>query len=426
MSDKYFKQAYSTHMAGDILAAQARYEQILKKNPKHVETRYMLGALLSGTGDLENALVHLKAAANRMPNSPTIQTGLGNVYLKLGKLDHARDCYQRSLALNPQIPETFFNLSVILFQQRQRQKAATYLEKSIRLRSDFPAAFQKLGIIHKESKHFDGSATCFITALERSPDFLNMLHDIGNIYAAHQDYKNAAICYKRIIEIDPGDDSARHAFSALTGETTAVAPPTHVAGLFDGMADNFESHLKQLGYRAPDQCREMLIALVGDQAHFDYAIDLGCGTGLLGMQFRPMATHLTGLDLSKKMIDLARTKGIYDELATCDICQYLEASERRYDLFLSTDVFAYIGDLSGVFEAINAHANSGAYFIFSTEEVAEQDYILRPTGRYAQSRNYIEALAVAHDFSIEGCRATKLRMEGQQQIEGNLFVLKKH
>ena len=425
MHDKHFKQAYSTHMAGDTQAAQVLYEQILKKNPKHVETRYMLGTLLAGAGKFEIALTHLKAAASRMPNSPLIQTSLGNIYLKLGKLDHARDCYQRSLALNPLIPETLFNLSVTLFQQGQRRKAAMYLEKSLRLRSDFPAAYLKLGVIHQELKNFDASAACFIKALERSPGALNTFHDIGNIYAAQQDYANAAICFKRIIEIDPSDDSARHAVAALTGETTAVAPPTHVAGLFDGMADNFESHLKQLGYQVPDLCKEMLIALVGDQVHFDNAIDLGCGTGLLGVQFRPIVTHLTGLDLSGKMIDLARTKGIYDELALCDICQHLEASERRYDLFMSADVFIYLGDLSGVFKAISAHANPGAYFVFSTEEATEQDYVLRPTGRYAQSRNYIEALASAHGFSIEGYQAIKLRKEGQQQIEGNLFVLRK-
>ena len=102
MSDRHFQQAYNKHMAGDMQAARALYERILEKVPKHVDARYMLGTLLAESGELELALTHLKIAASRMPNSPMIITNLGNVYLKLGELDQARECYQRSLQLTQQ------------------------------------------------------------------------------------------------------------------------------------------------------------------------------------------------------------------------------------------------------------------------------------------------------------------------------------
>jgi predicted TPR repeat methyltransferase len=93
-------------------------------------------------------------------------------------------------------------------------------------------------------------------------------------------------------------------------------------------------------------------------------------------------------------------------------------------LFIATDVFIYVGELSDVFSKVRAHAKPGACFVFSTEMELEQDYILRPSGRYAHSRNYIEALADKHGFALAASQTTDLRKEAQQQIIGELYVLK--
>lgn len=424
MADTYFEKAYSKHMAGNRQSARMLYERIIKRNPMHIDATYMLGTLLAESGVLELGLMYLKSAAKLKPDSPMIYSNLGHVYLKLGKLDQARDCYLRSLKLNPQDPGILFNLGTVFHQQGKLEQAASYIENSLEIKPDFPSAYILLSNIYREQNHPDLGAACLIKFLEYVPDSIEVLFELGNILAAHQDYANASIYFKRILEIDPDNGSARHAVAALSGETTATAPRQHVEQIFDDLSESFDGHLAQLGYRAPEILKEMIIALAASQVHFDRAIDLGCGTGLSGLQFRPMVKHLTGLDLSQKMLDVARTKEIYDELSKADICQYLESSQQQYDLFIATDVFVYIGDLSDTFRTISAHARPDACFLFSTEESLEQDFVLRPTGRYAHSRNYIEKLASTHGFAIASSQSINLRMEGQQQIKGGLFALR--
>ena len=424
MGDRHFQQAYEKHMAGNRQSARMLYERIIKKNPGHVDARYMLGTLLAESGVLELGLVHLKSAASRKPDSPMIHTNLGHVYLKLGKIEQAINSYQKSLKLNPHSPEILFNLGVIFYKQEKLGEAAGYLENCLEQNPDFTTAYPLLGKIHRELQHPDLAVACFMKLLEYTPDSIEVLFELGNIFAAHQDYANATIYFKRILDIDPGNDSARHAVAALSGETTAAAPLQHVEQIFDELSENFENHLEQLGYHAPEIFKSMIAALAGNNVHFDHAIDLGCGTGLSGMQFRPMVTHLTGLDLSQKMVDLARAKGIYDELSKDDLCHFLELSQQQFDLFIATDVFPYIGDLSSVFKMVGLHARPDSYFLFSTEMALEQDYILRPTGRYAHSHKYIEAMANTHGFAIAASQSTDLRREGQQPIKGELYVLK--
>ena len=424
MGDKHFQRAYNSHMAGDRAAARAQYEKILMKQPKHVDARYMLGTLLAESGEIELALAHLKSAASRMPHSAMIQTNLGNVYLKLGELDQAGECYKKSLRLDPQVPETLFNLGVIHHRQGRLDEAASCIESSLEIKPSFHEAYMELSKIYREQNHPDLAAACFIKVLAIKPDKIEALFELGNLYAASRNYSSASFYFKRILEIEPGNESARHAVAALSGHTTPTAPRSHVENLFDDLSGSFDSHLEQLGYRTPELLKDMVVTLAGEGVRFDRAIDLGCGTGLSGIQFRPLAAHLTGLDLSQKMVDQARAKGIYDELAKDDVCQYLDSSQHQYDLFIATDVFIYVGELSDVFGKVSAHAKPGSCFVFSTESEPERDYILRPSGRYAHSNNYIKMLADKNGFVIASSQNTNLRREGEQQIIGELFVLR--
>ena len=90
-----------------------------------------------------------------------------------------------------------------------------------------------------------------------------------------------------------------------------------------------------------------------------------------------------GVDLSVNMLALARDKGCYATLHTDSISHYLRTTAERYDLFIATDVFIYIGDLRELFAAAAAAARPGALFCCSTERREAAGFELRATGRFA-------------------------------------------
>ncbi len=322
-------------------------------------------------------------------------------------------------------PESLFRLGTTLYQQGKLDEALGHLEKCVELKPDLIAAYLTLGKLYQQQNRPNFAAASLMLYLEYAPNSTPVLFDLGNLFAAYKDYDNAIVYFKRILEVDPNNGSAKHAVSALSGETTTTAPREHVQQIFDGLAESFESHLTDLGYSAPEKLKGMLLSLSKEKPHFHRAIDLGCGTGLSGIQFRPLVSHFTGLDLSPKMVEIAHGKKVYDELTTSDICAYIESSNQQYDLFIATDVFVYVGDLTGVFQTISSHSLPGANFLFTTEVASEEsDYVLRPSGRYAHSRHYIKTLANEYGFTIELSQYDNLRNEGLQPIKGELFVLK--
>jgi predicted TPR repeat methyltransferase len=243
----------------------------------------------------------------------------------------------------------------------------------------------------------------------------------------------AVEAYRRTLELDPEDVFGSSLKLALLGdtETPAQPPSRYVERLFDDYADRFETSLvEKLDYSVPQK----LAALVASTGrHYRRAVDLGCGTGLLGPEIRAQVTELEGFDLSQNMLAKAAEKHIYDHLAQADLSLAPEASglftdgaSHRADLVTAADVLMYLGNLESVFAILDDLAIAGTDFVFSVEDGGEGDgFSLAPSLRYAHSQSYVEGLAAAHGLEILDIVKTTIRKDGGKPVSGILFLTRK-
>jgi predicted TPR repeat methyltransferase len=144
----------------------------------------------------------------------------------------------------------------------------------------------------------------------------------------------------------------------------------------------------------------------------------------MGGKIRPLARTLTGVDVSENMLEKARQRQIYDHLVCCDIIEFLQTQDSRFDLAIATDVFIYIGDLSLVFQGVRRALRENGLFCFSVESVGDGDFVLRGTLRYAHSTGYLHGLARQHDFIVEMTAPQIIRKEVGADIHGHHVVLR--
>src|ERR1700761_3409709 len=137
----------------------------------------------------------------------------------------------------------------------------------------------------------------------------------------------------------------------------------YVRHLFDQFAADYAQRMiGQLGYGAPGILRGLADMVMPGRAGLD-VLDLGCGTGLTGIVFRDLARRLDGIDLSPAMVEKARARGIYDDLAVGDI----EEAAGDYDLWLAADTLVYLGDLTRIMAAASRSLRPGGFFLFTVE-----------------------------------------------------------
>jgi predicted TPR repeat methyltransferase len=175
-----------------------------------------------------------------------------------------------------------------------------------------------------ETGDYRGAAELVEQALERVPLWTAGWDLLGLYWEKAGDIARAIAAWRHVEALDDAGifgaqlKLAAHG-AASAGASTAVG---YVETLFDQYAPRFESALVQtLGYRVP----ERLDALIGEVmreraiAAFAEAIDLGCGTGLMGERLRSKVSFLEGIDLSAAMIAETGRKGIYDRLAKAEL-----------------------------------------------------------------------------------------------------------
>lgn len=383
-------RAIEFHREGRLQEAEAGYREVLRRRPQEPTSLHMLGVLAYQAGRYDRSIALIEQARRHAPGDAGLHTNLGSALQAAGRLDEAVASYQRALGINP----------------------------------DFALACNNLGNALRLQGRMDESVAAFRRALEIDPGYTDAWVNLAVTEQAREQPEEAARCYQRALELDPAHGPARHMLAALRGEQTRAAPAEHVAHLFDEYASRFDRHLVDtLGYSMPALLRAEIDRLTDAAAAFDNAIDLGCGTGLAGVAFRPLVRRLSGVDLSARMIDKARERGVYDHLRTGDIVSALQETDESYDLFLCADVFPYIGDVEPLFSALGARSRDNALFAFSTEHQKEGDYRLRPTGRYAHAPDYLRKMAGEHGFEVRSLRTENLRKHRERWIEGDLVVL---
>ncbi|MDG4601366.1 MAG: tetratricopeptide repeat protein [Defluviicoccus sp.] len=385
-------RAADLHRAGRLDEAEAIYLRLLDDGSDDVRVLQNLGALRRRQGRLEDAVALYERGLAVAPDHHGLNHNLANALNALGEYARAEPHYRQALAALPDNADLLAGLGLSLVHTEKADEAAAVCRRAIAIDPRAVRAHRHLAM-----------------ALDR----------LGRA-------DEATAAYRRVLELDPDDAAIRHLLTARLGEQVPTAPTAYVQSLFDGYAAHFEKDLVgKLGYRTPQLLRDLLKEHGAGGRRFTAAVDLGCGTGLMGEILKPWCDRLEGVDLSAKMIEQARAKGVYDRLEVGDIVAFLAAAETGFDLATAADVLVYIGDLAPIFAAVAATLRPGGLFVFSTEALAEGEWLLERSGRYRHSHAYVERQAAAVGLAVVAHTSATIRREYREPVAGGLYIAEK-
>lgn len=339
-----------------------------------------------------------------------------------GELEAAEELYREAVRQKPD-HDRALGLLAMLIGERDPAEAAALLARAIAVAPS--VAWYHLSLGHARAAAGDdaGAVQAMTAAAARDVESAIPRYDLARHHLRHGRTPEALAALREVLACEPAHPRATFLIASLSGAHVDAPPAEFVTELFDSYAPGFETHLVDvLGYRAPEQ----LAALVAADGHAPapswQILDLGCGSGLTGVAFKPYAKHLVGSDLSVRMLELARARGVYDELHAEDLLATL-ARARAVDLVVAADVFIYVGALAAAFAAIARALRPGGLFAFSVERGDGDGFQLLPTSRYAHGEAYIAGLAAQHGFTVRARQDIALRADKAGAIPGALYLL---
>lgn len=391
--DAYYNFGLVLSKKNDFDAAIEIYNKLLTMAPDHFAALFHLGCALMLSDKIDEAIkVFLQIEANQ-PNHFETQSNLATCFLKRGELNEAKLHYFKALELMPNDIQILFNLGVINMQQGQVDTAIQHYQRAVQINPDDFAIHNNLGVAFLAKQHLGFALQHFQEALR----------------------------------IQPKNEAVQHTLKILSEHQHLLAsPPAYVKSLFDSYADHYEPHLlTALDYQLPTLLQRAVLETAKPQPSSWDILDLGCGTGLCGVPFKPFAKSLVGVDLSPKMLEIAADKKIYDQLIEQDLVPFLQDKNSSYDVILAGDVLVYLGDLTDIFKTVHAALREKGLFVFNTEIRDDADYKMNQSGRFAHQKKYLEKMATQNQFKISYYQKVVTRQQNNEPVYGHLFILTK-
>jgi predicted TPR repeat methyltransferase len=482
-----------------ILLSQAgliNADQTQNESPEHFLEQ---GDSLLMKDALEEAIsVYEKGIALLAPNDPllvamSLYTNLGTAQYAFGRLEDALLSYQTSLLeyntnkkdntdeqikadLDAVAASAAFYLGMVYQDQQAAQDAIDAYLFAIQLDPLYWSAYANLGSVyqdllvqHEKALQAYNHAFNLLFNVDKiqptdaptEPRFIlsQLQYRIGICIqhyiesgrsCAVEDEPTKAIDCKELatnafslsIEYDASNEAAKHMLATLTADAGMKrASNTYVKSLFDDYAKNFEHSLVQeLGYTGYERLRRGFDRAFDDKPPvFDIVIDAGCGTGLVGEQFRNISKHLTGVDLSQAIINeaLSTRPKLYDDTVAGDIMEVFR-ERSPVSLIIAADSYIYFGDLDPLFEAMADGLGVGSYAAFTLEnvDIANEKLLsestpdwrwqLTPSGRFAHRQSYVEAVCKSHSLEVIHYEPLiDFRYERGAGVRGHTFVVQK-
>ena len=249
-----------------------------------------------------------------------------------------------------------------------------------------------------EDGDFAAAADLFVQVVERVPAWAPGWAGLAEARERGGDPAGARDAWARVAAHDPDEvlGAAAH-LARLEGRTPVALPGGYVRALFDDYAPRFDRHLvATLDYRGPAILGDALERAVPGR-RFARVLDLGCGTGLMGVALAGRADRIDGVDLSPAMVERARATGAYATLAAGSLEEALAAADAAsYDLVVAADVLVYVGDLAPVLAGAARALRPGGLLGFTVQALAGFGFALGPDMRFSHGRAHVsEGLASA-------------------------------
>ena len=425
--DEALQYAVRLHKSQQLEGAATIYARILEAVPGHPDALHLLGMAFHQMGRSDEGVALIEDAIRRQPGFAGFLNNLGNIRSARGELDEALSAYEQAVALEPDKADLHNNLGALYKAQRRFDEAYKAYDRAMQLDPRHINAHNNMGLLFAEQGDRTNAITYYIKALELMPGDSSARRLLGTTYYTMGRIADAGEVYRQWLEQEPDHPTARHMYAACTGNGVPErAADDYVEQAFDNFAASFESVLNErLNYQAPQLCADMLARHLPPAQRQYVMLDAGCGTGLCGPLMAPWAKVLAGADLSKGMLDLAQTKGVYGDLYKAELTEFLTLSPRQWDVVLSADTLCYFGDLTKVVEAAAGSLKPGGTLIFTVEALPDEAGLpqqIQPHGRYAHHGDHLVQVLSQAGLTLLERQAVILREEGGKPVNGWLVA----
>jgi Flp pilus assembly protein TadD len=132
----------------------------------------------------------------------------GVAYFYEGAFEAARVEFEKAIELQPNSPEGYNNLGLVLTKQNKPREAEEAFKKALQLNPTLTPAYTNLGFSYHLRGDYLKAVEVFNEALKQDANSSSVYFNLGNAYEKLERFKEALAAWERALEIDPANELA--------------------------------------------------------------------------------------------------------------------------------------------------------------------------------------------------------------------------
>ena len=195
-------------LSAEIAAARAEpdralqvFRKVLELQPDHAPAHYKCGNLLKDRQQMEAALASYDKAIALDPRYAHAFCNRGVVLERLGRWDAALESYDRAISLTPADALAHYNRAAVLRQLARREEAIASYTQAIAVNPDYFQAYCNRGILFNEMLRWDEALADFDRAIDLKPDHAEFYLNKAHLLARMKRYLPAIASFDRAIAL---------------------------------------------------------------------------------------------------------------------------------------------------------------------------------------------------------------------------------
>lgn len=201
-------QAQQFLQAGNLLAAEMVYQQVVTTDSAQLEAWFWLGLIADQLGKLEESIERYQKVLQLQPNSAETYGNLGSVFLKLKQFEAAIAHHQRSVELMPDNAKAHYNLAIALYENNQVDEAIQAYQQAIAFMPNYANAHHNLGMaLYRQGKATE-AIEHYQQAVDLEPSHTSARNSLGVALYQQGKLDEAIEQYRQAIAVMPNYLSA--------------------------------------------------------------------------------------------------------------------------------------------------------------------------------------------------------------------------
>ena len=225
--DKALRKAQSHLKAGELVAAEELFRQVLFKFPKNqraIQGYQKLQAGITSNGSLntgprqedideltslyklgrfEEVLSKVKPLIGLFPKAIFLFTLQGASNAALKRYDAAIENYKQAIKIKPDYVAAYFNMGIALQNKGDLDAAIDSYKQALKIKPDYADAYYNMGVAMHDKGDRDAAIDSYKQALKIKPDYAEAYCNMGVALQEKSDLDAAIDSYKQVLKIKP-------------------------------------------------------------------------------------------------------------------------------------------------------------------------------------------------------------------------------